>query len=64
MDIVQMLSPSSGTVVTQPYVSVTIPTTGYSTGEHDLGIINITAMADGSSITGSPVSIPVTMYVG
>jgi hypothetical protein len=58
------LYPASGTVVTQTRVSVTISTLGYSAGELDLGSIDITAMTDGSSIAGSPVSIPVKLYVG
>jgi len=58
------LFPSSGTVATQTLVSVTIATTGYSAGTHDLGNIDITGTANGGPVAGSPVSVPVTLYVG
>jgi hypothetical protein len=58
------LSPSSGTFPAQDQVEVTISTSGLSQGEHDLGQITITAQADGEPVAGSPVEIPVMVYVG
>lgn len=58
------LSPSSGTFPTQDRVEVTISTSGLPTGEHSLGQITISASANGEPIPGSPIYIPVTVYVG
>jgi hypothetical protein len=58
------LSPSSGTFPAQDHVEITISTSGLSQGTHNLGTVRITGSADGESIAGSPVDIPVTLYVG
>jgi hypothetical protein len=58
------LAPSSGTVVDQVRVVVTVSTSGYPDGTHDLGDIVVTGTANGSPIAGSPATIPVTLYVG
>lgn len=58
--------PSSGTVppVSEDQMTITISTTGYTTGTHDLGDIVIAATADGDPVDGSPFEIPITLYVG
>lgn len=58
------LVPSSGTVVDQAPVMVTVSTSGYPGGTHDLGDIVVTGTANGSSVSGSPATIPVMLYVG
>ncbi|MBN1978918.1 MAG: VCBS repeat-containing protein [Anaerolineae bacterium] len=45
-------------------VTVTIPTSGYSKGTHFLGNITITGTIEGDAAPGSPITIPVTLYVG
>ena len=59
------LSATSGTVnSTGQAVMVTIPTSGYSKGTHFLGNITITGTIEGDAAPGSPITIPVTLYVG
>lgn len=58
------LSPATGNVTDYAAVVVTVSTSGYGNGMHNLGNVVVTATANGSSITGSPVSIPVMLYVG
>jgi hypothetical protein len=58
------LSPSYGTFPAQDHVEVTISTSGLSTGEHPLGQITIEAQTDGEPIAGSPIEIPIMLYVG
>jgi hypothetical protein len=45
-------------------VSVTISTGGYVTGTYSLGDIVITGTVEGDASPGSPITIPVTLYVG
>jgi hypothetical protein len=58
------LAPSSGTVVDQVRVVATVSTSGYPNGTFDLGDIVVTGTANSSSVSGSPATIPVTLYVG
>ena len=59
------LAPSSGQVSgTSQMVQVTISLTGYQTGTHSLGEIVVTGTAGGGAVMGSPVHVPVTLYVG
>ena len=58
------VSPASGTVSTSMQSTVTITTTNIITGTYNLGNIHITGTIGGSSVEGSPVDIPVTLYVG
>jgi hypothetical protein len=58
------LTPTSSTYETQKQISVEISTSGLGPGTYDLGDITITATTDGKPIVGSPVVIPVTLYVG
>lgn len=52
----------SGSLFEQPTISVV--TTGYSSGTYSLGDIVITGTAGGMSVNGVPARIPVTLYVG
>jgi len=58
--------PASGTAFYTSSVplSVTITTTGYTTGTYNLGAVVITATAGSGTVMGAPASIPVTLYVG
>jgi len=59
------LNATSGTVDgAGQTVSVTISTDGYVTGTYSLGDIVITGTVEGDASPGSPVTIPVTLYVG
>ncbi len=43
---------------------LTISTTGLPTGTNDLGTVVISGLVNGQHITGSPITIPVEVYVG
>ena len=59
------LSATSGTVDgAGQTVMVTISTIGYSEGTHSLGNITITGTVEGDAAPGSPIEIPVELYVG
>lgn len=51
---------------TPPYIDFTIEidTGGLPAGTHDLGEVQIDATVNGQPITGSPVMVPVSVYVG
>lgn len=57
------LSPSSGSLSTSANSTVTISPSGRSLGTYNLGNIVITATSGGSPVTGSPVSVPVTLRI-
>ncbi|MBN1180381.1 MAG: VCBS repeat-containing protein [Anaerolineae bacterium] len=60
-----MVTPSSGmTGLSGVTVEVTVSTEGYTEGMHDLGTIRIVGTVDGAPVEGSPIAIPVTLYVG
>lgn len=54
-----MLAPNSTVLV-----SVTLDATGYTTGTYSLGEIRISALSGEQPVEGSPLRIPVTLYVG
>jgi hypothetical protein len=59
------LSAYSGTVDgTGQAVTVTISTSGYPEGTHPLGSITVTGTIEGDAAPGSPITIPITLYVG
>lgn len=58
------VDPTSGTASSSTPVVVTVRPTGYATGTYSLGNIEITGEADGEPVQGSPVQVPVTLYVG
>jgi hypothetical protein len=43
---------------------MTISTTGLPSGTNDLGTVVINGLVNGQQITGSPITIPVEVYVG
>lgn len=58
--------PALPSATTPPYVdfSIEIDTTGLSAGTHDLGEVQIDATVGGQPIPGSPVTVPISVYVG
>lgn len=58
--------PASPNDATPPYIdfSIEIDTQGLSSGTHDLGEVQIDATVGGQPIAGSPVRVPVSVYVG
>lgn len=58
------VTPSSGTVITQTYVRLTITTTGFITGWHTLGSLTVTATSDGNPVSGSPRVSHLYFFVG
>jgi hypothetical protein len=56
--------PTSGTMVTQTIVMITVSTAGRPNGTHNLGNISVAGRVGGVHIANSPVSVPVTLYVG
>jgi hypothetical protein len=58
------VAPSSGTVVTQSYVQMTITTTNFITGWHILGPLTVTATSRGNSVPGSPHVSQLYLFVG
>lgn len=57
------LSPSSGSFTEEQSVQVTVNTSGYDEGTHNLGDIVITATSDGETAGGSPQSIAVQLFL-
>jgi hypothetical protein len=59
------MSSSQGTASSSTTVEVTVSASGYNNkGTYDLGDIRITGESDGETVEGSPLIIPVTLYVG
>ncbi|MCS7251511.1 MAG: FG-GAP-like repeat-containing protein, partial [Thermoflexus sp.] len=60
------VTPSSGTVYYTSTIplTVTVSTAGYLTGTYSLGSLTITGTWDGGTVENSPLSVPVTLYVG
>jgi hypothetical protein len=60
-----IVTPGSGIVDwTGAYLELTVSTSGYAEGTHSLGNIQIEGLLDGETVEGSPLSIPITLYVG
>lgn len=57
------LTPNSGTVIEQDTAVATLQTGSLSLGKHSLGSINVYGEMDGTTVAGSPHSIPVTVHV-
>ncbi|MCS7226992.1 MAG: hypothetical protein NZ821_08380 [Gloeomargarita sp. SKYB31] len=60
------VTPSSGTLhytSTIP-LTVTVSTAGYQTGTYSLGSLTITGTWSGGTVQNSPLSVPITLYVG
>lgn len=57
------LSSNSGSYSHQETVEVTIDVSGLSLGTHDLGNIRIEGSSDGSTIAGSPATVPVKVRI-
>lgn len=58
------LTPTGGTVETEESVSVAISAEGYNAGIHSLGDITVRGSAEDDPVVDSPLSIPITLYVG
>jgi hypothetical protein len=58
------LSPSNDSVNTVDSATVSVDPTGYLTGTHTLGNLVINGTSGGVPVDGSPVTIPVKLYVG
>ncbi|MGB9872499.1 MAG: FG-GAP repeat domain-containing protein [Anaerolineae bacterium] len=58
------VAPSSGTVITQTPLRLTITTTGLITGWHQLGPLTVTATANGSPVQGSPKVSNLYLFIG
>ncbi len=56
--------PSSGVVITQTHIRLTITTTGFITGWHTLGPLTVTATLDGNPVAGSPRVSQLHLFVG
>ncbi len=56
--------PSSGTVITQTYVRLTITTTGFVTGWYTLEPLTVTATSGGNPVAGSPRISQLYLFVG
>ncbi len=60
-----MVNPASGLVDgSGQMLTLTIQTAGYGAGMHSLGQLTIVGTVGGEEVAGSPLTIPVTLYVG
>ena len=58
------ISPMNGSVDLVDSAVVSVDPTAYMTGTHTLGNLVINGTSDGAPVDGSPVTIPVKLYVG
>lgn len=58
------VTPSAGTVTTQTYIRLTITTTDFITGWHEMGALTVTATAGSNPVAGSPLISSLYIFVG
>lgn len=56
--------PSAGTVTTQTYIRLTITTTDFITGWHEMGTLTVMAKSGGTPVAGSPLISNLYLFVG